>query len=345
MSSTVSSAGEIRNSIFAYALSDYEDASRTYSDATCYKRPSYLAPRRSDTALLRTCRQIYQEAWFIPWASAEHAFYLAWNTRSPPRVTSVESMQETLDLLHARGVDIEVKHVLLFAQLCRLEDGSHLSEILEMHHFRPKKLTVTIRHTDWWSWENDAPLQIGADWVNECRFPDSVGEVSVAFESLERKRHQVDYIAAQASETWTFRRNDGTVMRARKDGAAEVTRWTGMSTWEEQRWIRDESRPNQLDYYVLTVTWRPQHTARCQEITNTDCEDCLARHLTVPCPENESNMPEESPELDASDIPSGLSEDVYPAYLSVSDMEAAGVPADCPGERAREIVEEWQSGA
>lgn len=46
--------GEIRNHIWNYALTDYEDKARLYNDATCYKRPEYLAPRRTDTELLRT---------------------------------------------------------------------------------------------------------------------------------------------------------------------------------------------------------------------------------------------------------------------------------------------------
>src|SRR5437868_1673596 len=45
---------EIRSLIFEYALKDYEDKAKVYEDTTCYKRPDYLAPRRSDTELLRT---------------------------------------------------------------------------------------------------------------------------------------------------------------------------------------------------------------------------------------------------------------------------------------------------
>jgi hypothetical protein len=34
-------------------------------------------------------------------------------------------------------------------------------------------------------------------------------------------------------------------------------RWTGSSRLTGRRWIGDEVRPNELDYYVVTVTWKP----------------------------------------------------------------------------------------
>ena len=58
--------GEIRNKIFTYALSIYEDQSRAYDENTSYRRPGYTAPHKIDYTLLQTCQKIYTEAWFVP---------------------------------------------------------------------------------------------------------------------------------------------------------------------------------------------------------------------------------------------------------------------------------------
>ena len=247
---------EIRSLIFEYALKDYEDKTKIYEDDTCYKRPGCLAPRRTDTELLRTCKRIYTEAWYLPWASAEHSFYLAWPTRSPPGVMTPEKMQRALNTLCASHAERSIEHVRVFAQLCHLEGGERLTKIMDMKYFNPKIVTITIRHTDWWEWETDRPLHFGMEWVNVCRFPESMKELRVAFESLERKKASVDQVAEQAIKKWEFERKDGVIMSA-EGCVPSIIRWSGGSTWEGKRWLRDETRPNQLDYYVATVTWRP----------------------------------------------------------------------------------------
>jgi hypothetical protein len=68
--------GEVRDRIFEYALRSYDDTSNAYSKDESYRRPGYLAPSKADRALLQTCQQVYAEAWFRPWATATHTFWL-----------------------------------------------------------------------------------------------------------------------------------------------------------------------------------------------------------------------------------------------------------------------------
>lgn len=58
--------GEVRNKIFKYALTSYEDQSRLYDEDAGYRRPGYLAPHKIDWALLQTCQNIYVETWDLP---------------------------------------------------------------------------------------------------------------------------------------------------------------------------------------------------------------------------------------------------------------------------------------
>ncbi|CAD0085124.1 unnamed protein product [Aureobasidium vineae] len=248
--------GEIRMTIWNYALADYQDETQLYDDATCYKRPDYFAPRKTDTVLLRTCKRIYQEAWFLPWTNAEQTFYLTSTDRRPPRTTTPREMQQILLAISKTQTMPIIQHVRVFPQLYALENGQRLQDILNLRFFYPKVITITIRHTDWWFWESDNNLHFDATWVDFCRFPNSLTELRVAFESLERKKDQIDDVVNQAMEGWVFRRKDDTELSAR-DCEPGIMRWSGSSTWGHHRWIRDETGPNKLDYYVSTVIWRP----------------------------------------------------------------------------------------
>ena len=139
--------GEIRDRIFAFALAEFEDKSVTYDSNTCYRRPEYGAPRRSDTALLRTCQRVYEEAFFYPFALAEQILWLTSASRRPRTVTTIQRLKPSLALMHKLHGDTEMQSVRVFAQLYALEGGSQLSEILNLPHFSPRTMTVTIRHT------------------------------------------------------------------------------------------------------------------------------------------------------------------------------------------------------
>ncbi|KAH8817283.1 hypothetical protein F5884DRAFT_748749 [Xylogone sp. PMI_703] len=248
--------GEIRGLIFHYALCDYEDKSDLYDEQTCYRRPGYFAPRRCDTALLRTCQQIYREAWFLPWTTREHTIFLTAPDRCPIRTTSVREMRPILDQINAIHGKTEINNIRVFPQLYRLEPGDDLQEINDIDHFHPRRFTICLRHTDWWYWESDTPLSINSEFVNKCRFPDSVQELCFELESVERRKDQINSIAKQMMEKWQFERKDGVILSA-KESPIPVMRWSGSSTWGNERWVRDETRPETIDYYVATIVFRP----------------------------------------------------------------------------------------
>jgi hypothetical protein len=311
--------GEIRNHIWNYALADYQDETQLYDDATCYKRPDYLAPRKTDTVLLRTCKRIYQEAWFLPWTNAEQTFYLTSENRKPPRTTTPNDMQKTLLAISKTQTMPIIQHVRVFPQLYALESGQRLQDILNLKFFYPKVITITIRHTDWWFWESDNNLHFDATWVDFCRFPNSLTELRVAFESLERKKDQIDDVVKQAMEGWVFRRKDDTELSA-KDCQPEIMRWSGSATWNHHRWIRDETGPNKLDYYVSTVTWRP---------TSSIVDDEKAAHSAHVAGRRQF------PNLDAVGYPQ-LDEPT--PSVPISWIRNADMPLDAPTEDVRRLL-------
>lgn len=253
---------ELRSLIFTYALTDYEDTNHeSYDCNTYWYRPGYKAKRRTATELLRTCKRVFQETWFMPFALAEHCFYLTHQGRAPPGHVTVQRMGEYLATLkdfaqNQDGMDIpQIHSIRIFAQLWALEDPRRLKEVFSLDGFRPKNVNITIRYTDFWYWESNSPLHIDARWVNKVVFPESVTRIRMDFEMVIRRKKEIDILADLAAEEWYFRRADGVIFKASKEDTV-TTGWTGSSTWDNVRWIRDESRPNEIDYYVKTVTWK-----------------------------------------------------------------------------------------
>lgn len=257
---------EIRHEIFAYALTSVPESTGPLStrplgvDEYC-SRPGYETRHRISTELLRSCKRVYMEARHMPFAFSEHALYLTWEERSPRHKMSIKRMQECLDMFHHHHGDIRAGHIRIFAQLCALENRRNLMRLFGMRHFYPKTITITIRYTDTWGWEDNEPLRIDGNWGECMRLPASVSKFTLELESLERRKDEVDYIARRAADEWQFRRTDNVSMLA-DSSQISVSRWTGCSVLGGRRWVRDEARPGQLDYYLAKTTWRPLQESR-----------------------------------------------------------------------------------
>jgi hypothetical protein len=247
---------EIRYEIFANALTSAPNTALPLEQDEYCTRPGYETRHRTYTELLRTCKKAYMEAWFMPFICSEHAFWMASPERTPRKMITVEKMQEGLDMIHARHGEVQGGHIRVFPQLWALESTKDLGRVLTLKNFHPKSITITIRYTDTWFWENDEALRIDGSWGNRITLPSSVTKFCIDIESIERRKDEVDWIAGEMADKWQFKRADGTRMVAAKSDTT-ISRWTGSSILGERRWIRDESAPGQLQYHFATVTWRP----------------------------------------------------------------------------------------
>ncbi|KAI8722426.1 hypothetical protein NCS52_00386500 [Fusarium sp. LHS14.1] len=259
---------EVRNQIFALALTDYEDPSpdNHYDNNTCFTRPSYFAPRKTDTTLLRTCRAVYRECRFLPFMLTEQLHWLSFDERAPPEY----DVDTAVDKLHATAKEIaqqmgqeqvQIEGIRAFPQMFKLEAGD-LEMLLGTPYMDPKRLTVTIRHADWWYWEDDAPLRFEGTWIRDVSdvLSPSLNEICIEMETLERKKRQVDRLAKMMIERWFFKKRDGTVLVADTEGSTrQESRWRGTSRWHNKRWVRDETEQGVIDYYIVSVTFRPRH--------------------------------------------------------------------------------------
>ena len=131
-------------------------------------------------------------------------------------------------------------------------------------------------------------------------------------ESLQRKKNQIDWVANEMVKAWHLERKDGSIMSADND-ELDVSNWSGSSTWNNERWVRDETKPSINEYYVKTVTWKP----------NTEKTDRPQRpHLRVP-----NSFP-----VMSSSRPS----------IRVSMLKQADIPAGLPADETMRRIQEWQ---
>ncbi|KAM7208357.1 hypothetical protein V8F20_001335 [Naviculisporaceae sp. PSN 640] len=262
---------EIRQEIFALALSDFPDpaAENQYSAQTIYTRPSFFAPRKSDLRLLRTCRAIYAEAWHLPFVMREQTHWITSDDRAPAGHSANEGRNRLFRtaewIMKSSGLkEVEIESLRVFAQMWAIERGD-LGSFLWGCGYRgimPRRFTLTIRHTDWWWWESDRPLRFEGLWLSRLKndyLPSSIREIHIELESVERKKEQIDAIAKQMAEKWYFVRKDGVALFPDVTGkSVEIDRWSGSSTWQGRTWTRDESAPGRIDYYIATVVFRPE---------------------------------------------------------------------------------------
>jgi hypothetical protein len=142
---------EVRCSIYQYAVTEYSISEDSYDINTCYTRPDYSARSYTDTTILQTCQRVDYEAWSIPWRVRQHVYFLADKDHQPDRAATIAGLWRALArICKIHEVQtIAVEYVQVFAQLQHLEPGYQLQGLLGLTCFRPKLVTITLRHTDW----------------------------------------------------------------------------------------------------------------------------------------------------------------------------------------------------
>lgn len=253
---------EIRANIYEYALSDFEDKdAEPFPVDAAYYRPGYTHPRRLDIRLLKTCRAIYREAWAFPVTRKKYTFWLGHGDRRDIKDWQSVNVQlaRILRICYTIHKDkLKFKHLQVFSQMFRLETHG-LAELMVIPFFSVRSITLTIRHTDWWHWEEDAPLSFQAKWmaVLNKTLPDALEEMAIQLETVERKKEQVFWLIREMRHTWYFRTKGGkTLFADTSRQGLEQGGWKGPNMLLGQRWERDEV-DGKIPYFSLTQMFRP----------------------------------------------------------------------------------------
>ncbi|KAH7064819.1 hypothetical protein B0J12DRAFT_734231 [Macrophomina phaseolina] len=240
---------ELRNYIFNLAVSQHLDLSRPYPANSWYYRPGYTHAFRVYTDLLATCRLAYWETNAIPLSTATLP---VWEDRGPPAAPKWRFAELT-----ARNTAL-LNHVHFFV---RRPNGHWYTPLPQ---FRPKRITITIRHTSWYGWPNDKPLMILDTWrcglcPPNVKFPSCLNELVVEFETLQRKKHQLDDIIDTKAKYWRFHLEDGAVLAPSEP--PKYSEWTGAADFGGVKWRLAHGNQDTIDYYIVTMSFKSDRSA------------------------------------------------------------------------------------
>lgn len=271
---------EIRNRIFAFACTAYETIPYTPND--WFYRPGYHAHRRISASLLATCKRIYLETYTLPLELNEHVFWGSIQRAPPRRYFGVDNSKRTdlnafFDCLtsHQRT---SVQQVHLFAQQFWLEALD-----LSSDRIATRKIKLTLRHQDWYFWEDGEHLGICpwlpgraeaedmererdtvpslpqdldryVGWGRQFEFVHGLEELEIEFETLKvLKEDEMDPIVAFAKQ-WQFPLMKGGVLEWDEASGIRESTWTGSkllrSRFDESMFNFDEDNPDNMSYAI-----------------------------------------------------------------------------------------------
>ena len=134
-------------------------------------------------------------------------------------------------------------------------------EVIQRDILPVRRLILTIRYTDWWEWENDAPLFIADGWHGVNQIPESVEEVVLELETRNSKKAELEEIVNGQLRRWTFRGVSGFVYPLDE---SRTTRSTWLGSWAPGGRCREHHSPDanvrslndgKMLYYVVKMFW------------------------------------------------------------------------------------------
>ncbi|KAK5124314.1 hypothetical protein LTR85_002017 [Meristemomyces frigidus] len=256
---------ELRDHIWAYATAPYEDSNEKFEETSYYYRPYHTARLKTDTSILLTCRRAWLEANAMPMLQAEHSFYYH---RPAPDKRDPEWTARLTE--HNRQ---NFGHLHLFAQMYAIEGlrankgrlrGYFLKGLAVAGDFQPRMLHVTVRHTDWWYWEDEAPLRLQDGWVKAMLDSPDLRSTQTFKLELETLDYKVDQLApilerlkGMVSEEMETHVVAGKPAKTKfvLTGEPETCSWEGPANIDNQQFGPYADRST-LKYHVVTLTWK-----------------------------------------------------------------------------------------
>lgn len=163
----------------------------------------------------------------------------------------------------ARRIIYPNESLQVFAQMYSLEWGQ-LADAVNKASCKtlPRRITITLRYTDWWNWEVNAPLRISNSWSQEFEAPGSVEEIVLEFETRNGKKPELDALISNQVSGWKFRTNTGVDLLLY--GKPKEEFWVGSSkpggtTYEHHSELVNGSRVmgnDEMLYYNVKLRWR-----------------------------------------------------------------------------------------
>ena len=279
---------EIRELIFQLALTSYEDKSRprnievvkkndvAFTDNTDYARyrPGHFCIRRTDTALLRTCKAIYQETHLLPIAVNQHTLWYSHvpAVRTLPATTASDYFNAMTDEQLAA-----VQHVQIFGQSAFLgsqDPGQYINEgifaelgvmrggpsrnqsrrisgdvLKRARNWGPQTISITIRHMDWNHYFIDLSHMLrNRHWENV------LGELKVLRIELEVPGDQRNLLTPVIKSLTDFSFDIGNGEELVAEQEVQESTWIG--PWRDTCGLWPEPMWSDKEFFVATITWK-----------------------------------------------------------------------------------------
>lgn len=258
---------ELRNYIWAFATAPIEDDKHAYETHKFYYRPGHVAKLKTDYSLLLTCRRAWLEAHALPMLQAEHSF---WYYRAAPDGRSKQWMAGLTALNHKYFGTLHL-YVQMFAierQSPRANalKGFFLPSPTDADIFQPLKFHITIRHTDWWNWETEAPLSFKYEWLQAILDSPDLRRTEtfiLELETLDYKVQQLDPIVRHIQQICSKELDTHIIVgqpaktRFILAGQPIVSSWTGPTNLDGRTYNQYKDK-QELNYHVVTLTWHLQ---------------------------------------------------------------------------------------
>lgn len=265
---------EIRNYIFALVLVE-EDSKDAISEESYFYRPDYPCYRFIDTALLCTCRRVWLETYAIPRRNVLERHWLGASDRRAHRRLMYAPSPSERELYGDVGNPTDKfwpsECVQVFAQMFALESWqlSRLCHRMDTRRVFPvRRLKLTIRYTDWWHWESNAPLRMENRWSTVDMIPRSVEEVVLELETRYGKKEEMEAIIKNQVMKWKWKGVDNSEYILNEERTKRWT-WIGSTKPGGGEYAHhspaanstDDLGPMRMTYYVVKMVWMKPKTA------------------------------------------------------------------------------------
>jgi hypothetical protein len=247
---------EIRAEIFGITVSSLPDKSRPYAFDSYWYRPGYTAPKRTHLSLLATCKRVYAETRDLVWKAGsgndEETVWWGSDDRAPPPPPSSPKI-----LTSSYWSRIHTFHI--FSQMHAFKSQPFFHAFALRFGLRPHTVKVTIRYTDWWHWEQNAPLDITSIEPKDHReyVPPSVQTFVLELETAEHKKGELEEQVQRIldSETvWRWKRWDGVFLGLDKRVGVREWEWMGTTKFNGQEYAH-HPKGDQMKYIVKVLTF------------------------------------------------------------------------------------------
>lgn len=186
-----------------------ESVTHEYHPNCAWRRPGgYEGPRTTYTEILRACQSIYQEVWTLVCEDVNLTLYFTGHCLRPARCMNPYTFRRLLAIFNqATGRNLLIRHLQIFSGTQYL--GKDFFDIVRHPFVTLRAVTITVRYIDNQGWQDGSTLVANGDFVEEWQIPHAVLRITIEFENLLTRRHDVDRLVKEAAIKWRFRRQEG----------------------------------------------------------------------------------------------------------------------------------------